>query len=210
MTLGFRLFWLKEIGRQFGPEPRPENVLSFRSKIDPPLPAVMFGLVTLGSVDPNPAGRVNVDRSYGANLSGPHAGETLQFDHRPNLAGDVGPNRVNERIRDRLDRLRFPDIGSAPTETSNRFEAVMERGRDHFLSDRPLERPENMPHAFVDFAPTETGIDHGLADCLKSQRTKLSSQDVTVEFAKGPESQPNVDRLRCRLAILDVVIVGVP
>jgi hypothetical protein len=42
------------------------------------------------------------------------------------LPGDVRPDRVNERIRNRLDWLRFPDIGPAPTETGNGFQAMMD------------------------------------------------------------------------------------
>ncbi len=119
-----------------------------------------------------------------------------------------GPNRVNERIGDRLDRLRLPDVGPAPTEARNRFQAVMEGRRDHFLSDGPFERPENMPDPLVDFAPTETGLDERLANGLESERPELPGQCVTVELAERPESQPDVDRLRCRLAVLDVIGVG--
>ena len=133
----------EQIGRQLGSEPRPEDLLGRRGRDRSPLPAVMFRLVTLGSVDPNPAGRINVDRPHRANLSGPHSRETLEFNHRPNLAGDVGPDRVNERIRDRLDRLRLPDVATAPTEAGDRLEAVMDGGRDHSLPHGPLERPDD-------------------------------------------------------------------
>ena len=136
-------------------------------------------------------------------------GEALEFDHRPNLPGDVGPDRVNERIRDRLDRLRLPDVGPAPTEAGDRLEAVMDGGRDHLLPDGPLERPDDLADPLVDLVPAEAGIDHRLADGLEPERPELPGQGVAVELAERPEGQPDVDRLRRRLAVLDVVGVGV-
>ena len=105
-----------------------------------------------------------------ANLSRPHAGEPLEFDHRPDLAGDVGPDGVDERLGDRLDRLRLPDVGPAPTEAGDGLEAVMDGGRDHLLSDGPLERPDDVADPLVDLVPTEAGVDHRLADGLEAQR----------------------------------------
>jgi hypothetical protein len=60
----------------------------------------------------------------------------LELDHRPDLAGDVGPDRIDERIGDRLDRLRFPDVGPAPAEARDGLESVMEGRRDHLLFPR--------------------------------------------------------------------------
>jgi hypothetical protein len=198
----------EQIGCQLGTEPRPEGFLSFRAEIDPPLSAVMFGLVTLGSVDPNPAGRVNIDGPHRANLPGSHPREALEFDHRPDLAGDVGLNRVNERFGNRLDRLRLSNVGLAPTETRERFEAVMERRRNHFLRNSPLERTNNPPDPLIDLTPTEIRINHGLANGLESERPELPGQCMAIELAERPESQPDIYRLRCRLAVLEVIGVN--
>jgi hypothetical protein len=167
----------------------------------------MFGLVPLRCVDPNPAGRVDIGRTHDADLSRSHAAESLQFDHHPNLAGDVGFDGVNERVGHRPDRLRLPDVGPAPSKARDRFEAVMARRGDHFLPDGPLERSENVTNPFVDFAPAESGIDHGLADGLEAERPEFPGRGVAVEFAKGSEGQPDVHRLSRGLAILDVVTV---
>jgi hypothetical protein len=137
--LGLRVGRGEQVGRQLGTEPRPKGLLSFRAEIDPPLPAVMFCLVTLGSVDPNAARPIDVDSPHGANLPGPHSREALEFNHRPDLTGDVRRDCLNKRIRDRPDRLGLSDVGPAPTETRNRFQAVMDRRRDHFLPDGPFK-----------------------------------------------------------------------
>jgi hypothetical protein len=84
----------------------------------------------------------------------------------------------------------------------------MDGRRDHFLPDGPFERSENMPDPFIDFTPTEAGVYERLANRLESERPELPGQSVTIELAKGPESQSDVDRLRCRLAVLDVITVG--
>jgi hypothetical protein len=80
--------------------------------------------------------------------------------------------------------------------------------RHHFFSDGPFERTENMPDPFVDFVPAETGIDHGLANRLEPERPELTGQSMAIELAERPESQPDVDRLRGRFAVLHVIRVG--
>jgi len=127
--------------------------LGYRPEIDPPLPAVMLGLVGLGLEAPNPPGLVEVDRPHLANLLRPHAGNPHQLYHRPDLGKDMGTDRINERIGDRLDGLRFPDIGPAASETGDRDEAVMEGGRDDPLPDGPLEQSDDPTCSLVDLVP---------------------------------------------------------
>ncbi len=50
VTLGLRFGRREQVGRQLGPEPRPENRLGRRAEIDPTLPVVMLRLMALGSV----------------------------------------------------------------------------------------------------------------------------------------------------------------
>ena len=55
---------VEQVGRQLGPEPRPEDRLGLGAEVDPSLPAVMLRLVALGGVDPDPARRVEVARPH--------------------------------------------------------------------------------------------------------------------------------------------------
>src|SRR5262249_31184193 len=142
------------------------------------------------------AGRVDVDRPHADDLAGPHPAQPRQLDHRPDLARDMGPDRVNERIGDRLDRLRLPDVSPAPAEAPDRFQAMMNGWRDHLLSDGPFECPDDMPDPFVDLVPAEAGIDHRLANRLESERPELAGRSVSVKPAERPEGQPDVHRLR--------------
>ena len=115
--------------------------------------------------------------------------------------GDVRPNRVHERIGDRLDRLRLPNVGPAPTEARNRLEAVMEGGRDHSLPDGPLEQPDNPARPLVHFVPTEAGVNHRLANGFELERPELSRRLVAVELAERPDRHSDAGRLRCRLPV---------
>jgi hypothetical protein len=109
------------------------------TEIDPPFLVVMLGLVLHRYVFPDPAGRVEVAGPYDADFTRPHAGQSLKFDHRPDLAGDVGPDRVHGRIGDRLDRLRLTDVGPATAKPWNGLEAMVEGRRDHLLDYCPFE-----------------------------------------------------------------------
>jgi hypothetical protein len=93
------------------------------------------------------------------------------------------PNRINESIGDRLDRLRLPDIGPATSETGDRHKAVMERRRDNRLPDGPLEKSDDSARSFVDFVPTETGVNHRLANRLELERSEVSGRSMAVELA---------------------------
>jgi hypothetical protein len=83
------------------------------------------------------------------------------------LPGDMGTNRVNERIRNRLDRLRLPDVGPAATETRHGLEAMMNGGRDNSLPDGPFEKPNNPARPLVDFVPTKAQVNHSLTNGLQ-------------------------------------------
>ena len=181
-TLGLRLPWLKEVGREFGPEPRPEDLLSHRAEIYPSLPAVMLRLVALGSVGPNPPRPINIDHPHDANLSRPHPGQALELDHRPNLAGDMRPDRIDERIGNRLDGLRLPDLAPAPTEAGDRLEAVMDRWRNHPLRHGPLVPPYNDLDPSANFGPANPRVDDRLANRLELERPEIPGQLIPVEF----------------------------
>ena len=114
------------------------------AEIDLPLSAVMLRLVSLGSVVPDPARRVQVDGPHEQTSSG-RMPERRCSSTIAQTGGDIRPDCVNERIGDRPDRLRLPDIGPAPTETGNGLEAVMDGGRNHRLPDGPLEQSHDYP-----------------------------------------------------------------
>jgi hypothetical protein len=176
------------MGHQISLEPRLEDYLGLGSEIYSPFPAVMLGLVTFGNVHPSAPGRINVDGSHAHDLSWTHAGEALKLDHVPDLAGDVRSDRINERVWNRFDWFRLADVGSAATETWNRFEAVMDRGQDNFFPDAPLEHSENVTDPFVNFIPAETRADHGLANVFESERPKLLCHGMAIEFSERSES----------------------
>ena len=203
-----RLPWGEQVSRNVCPEPRPEDGLSLRAEIDPTLPTVMPGFVFLGSVGPNPAGRVQVTRPNEANLMRPHSREALELDHGPNLAGDVGPDGVHERLRDRLDRLRLPNIGPAPAEAGDGLEAVMDGGRDHPYPDGPPKQPHEPARSLVHFVPTETGIDHRLANGFELEGPEIAGHRVAVESAEWPDRPADRSRFRRRPPVLDIVRVG--
>jgi hypothetical protein len=198
----------EQIDRQLGSEPRPEDLLGHRAEIDPSLPAVMLGLMALGSVGPNPARSINVDGSHDANLSRPHAGESRQFNHRPNLAGDVGLYGVNERIGDRPNRLGLSDLASAATETGDRLEAMMDRRGDHPLRDGPLVPTDDDSDPSVNLRPANASVDDRLANGLELERPEVAGQLFPVQFADRLDGVSDMGNLSGHLAILDVVRLG--
>jgi hypothetical protein len=89
------------------------------------------------------------------------------------LPGNIETDRINERIRYRLDRLRLPDIGPAPAKTRNGLKAVMDRGRDDCLSNGPFEKPHDPARPLVYFVATEARVDHRLTNSLKLERPEV-------------------------------------
>jgi hypothetical protein len=168
-------------------EPRLQDLLGRGAEIDPTFPAMMLRLVRLGSVNPNPAGRVHVDRPHVANLPGSHAGEALELDHRPDLAGDMRPDDIDERVGDRPDRLRLPDVGPAPAEAGDSLETVMDGGGNQLLTHSPFERPDDLARSLVHFIPTEAGVDHRLANRLETDRPEFPGYGIAIESTERPE-----------------------
>jgi hypothetical protein len=123
------------------------------------------------------------------------------------LAGDIGPDDIDERIRDRLDRLRLPNVGPAPAEARNSLEAVMNGRGERLFFDGPLERPEDATDPLVDLISAEAGGYHVLTNRLEPTRPELPGYRLAIESAEGPEGQPDIHRLRGRLAVLDVVSI---
>jgi hypothetical protein len=133
----------------------------------------MLSFVAFGSVDPNPAGRINVYGPHAHDLSGPHSSQALKLDHRPNLLRNMRADRINECIRNGLNWFGLANFALATPKTGNHFESLVYRWRDQLLADRPLEHPQNPSHPLVDFVPTQLGFDHLAAHGLEPQRAEL-------------------------------------
>src|SRR5208337_133098 len=148
-----RLPWREQVGRQLHPEPRPEDLLGGRAEIDSTLPAVMLRLVGLRRVNPNPPRSVYVDRSHQANLLRSHSRKSHQLHHGPQLGRDVRPDRFNESIGDRLNRLRLTNIGPATAEAGYCNQSMMKGRRDNPLPDGPLEQSDDPARSLVNLVP---------------------------------------------------------
>jgi hypothetical protein len=86
-----------------GSKPRPKDGLSVGAKIDSPLLPVVFGLATFRRIDPNLAGDVEGTRPHDGELARPHARESLESHHGPDLPRDERSYRIHECIWNRLD-----------------------------------------------------------------------------------------------------------
>src|SRR5262245_26032904 len=60
----------------------PDDLLCPRPEGDKAPSALVLGLVTLGTIDPNLPRHVDVAGAHQADFTGPHAGLTLESDHR--------------------------------------------------------------------------------------------------------------------------------
>lgn len=120
----------------------------------------------------------------------------------------MGPDRIDEHIRDRLDRLRFPNIGPAASEAGDRNQTVMYGRGDDRLSHGPLEEPHDPTGPLVDFVPTKTTVNHCLADGFQLQRTELPGESMTVQLAERSDRQTDAARLSRRFPSLRVIAVS--
>ena len=200
----------EQVGRQLGSEPRPEDLLGRRGR----------------------------DRSAAPGRDAPSCdsrecrskpGPTCR--RRSSACEQTSPGRIPERRwsstiaqtwRETWGRIASTNasgtgLTGSDSRTSarprrrpgDRLEAVMDGGRDHLLPDGPLERPDDLADPLVDLVPAKAGVDHRLANGLESERPELPGQSVAIELAERPDRQPDVLRLRCGLAVLDVIGVGV-
>ena len=180
-----------------------------RAEIDPPLVPQDPHPVRLGGVDPDRPGGIHVCRPHHADLSGPHPGEPLQLDHRPDLAGDVRPDRVNEGVGDRPELFRVPHAGLAAAERRHHLQGLVGGQGNQLLPDRPLERPDDALGPRVHLVATQVLVDEHIADSLEPQGPELAGRGVAIEFADRLERQPDVPRLRGGPAVPNVLGVNI-
>ena len=90
------------------------------------------------------------------------------------LALDVGLDGVHGLIRDGLDRLLLPGGRTASEQAREGLQAVVDRGGDHLLGDRPLEDPDQPADAAVD---------------LPRHRPASIIACLTAFIASGPKSR---------------------
>ena len=81
---------------------------------DHALGAAVAHLVAGRPEHPNAAGYVQIAGSHLNNLTGSHAGQPLEFDHRPHAPADVGLDRIHECAGDRFDRFAFARASVRP------------------------------------------------------------------------------------------------
>ena len=101
-------------------------------------------------------------------------------------------DRINERIGDRLDRLRLPDCAPALFEALHRFQAPMDAGRNHRLLNATTKQPDQAAGPFVNFISTEAGVDERLANSLKVEGAEISGSEGSEKLAKGPNREADI------------------
>jgi hypothetical protein len=174
-----------------------------------PVLTMMLGLVGVRSILSDRAGGVDVHGSHDDDFARPHSGQSLQLDHRPDLAGDVGSDRVHDVIADWLDRPALAGVAPPLFQPIDRLQPVMDRGRDLLVGNRPVEKADDLLCLPVDLASAESRIDELLAYCLERQRTEFLGRCAAVELAQRAQSVPDLFNLRCRLAVLPIVFLDV-
>src|SRR5262249_27332424 len=150
-----------------GPQPGAEDRLGPRAELDGPRPVAIAHLVVQRAIAPNGAGHVQIARTHRDYFAGPHPREALELDHLPDLAGDMGLDRLDERVGDGPDRLGLPGRRPPALEARDRLERVEHFGRDQLLRGGPLEHADNATDPGVDAWAGKPVRDHPLPDLLQ-------------------------------------------
>jgi hypothetical protein len=161
-------------------------------------------------VQPNVPGRVHVACSHLHDFAGPHAGEALQLDHRPDVAGDVRADGLNVSIGNRPDRFRLTGGAPASRQADDRIERLRNGHGDKLKTDCPTKDALDAPDPLVDDVAAQAGVNHLLADRAESQGTEFTGERVPVQLADGPQGESEVAQLARRFAGgITVVLFGV-
>jgi hypothetical protein len=103
--------------------------MSFRAKINRPAMTMMGGLVGGRRVSPNVAGHIDVDGPHDAKFARACRGQQLQVDKCFDLPGNEWPDRVNEFIRNRLDRIGLSGRRASTLQARNRPQSLIDGRR---------------------------------------------------------------------------------
>lgn len=141
----------------------------------------MFGFVAAWTINPNPMGAVDIAGTDHADFAGTHASGSLQLNHGPDLPRNVRLDRIDLLIGNGFDRLRLSGSTAPSTQSTNLAQGMMRHRSHEFIFNTPFEHSDNTTDPLVDFIPTESRLNHLLADVLECQRHKLRDPTSTIE-----------------------------
>ena len=111
--------------------------------------------MTRRSVKPDFARRVDVACPHNGHFARSHSGEPLEFDHGPDRAGDVRPDRLDRLHRHRHDGGRFLGVGPALLKAPYGGQGAVDAFSDQLLRGGPLEDADDPSNPLLDRGAAE-------------------------------------------------------
>ena len=161
-------------------------------------------------VDPDASGTIDIAEPHRHDLTWPHTREPLQTDHRRNLGGDIGQDRLHGRPRHRPDGLGFSGLSVAVPKPRDCLEALVDCWGEEFFTNGPLKGAFDAADVVVDRSARKAPLHKMLSKHLQGLWTKLVGRCAAIETAKGAKGNLNALQLSREDTVLDVVRLGEP